>query len=405
MNGTFVDADSDATNPNNSFLGPQNVNVGTDVWFKVVLDNIGNITLKGVDVVDVNRTGGEPGTTFDLMVDGELTLNAVTNYGASLAGDTDGDNQLDVNEVWTITYKQGFDPGQHINTATVITDEGVTAKDDAFYYSLVNDGPGVRTPGFWSNLGANLWNGVLDPVGQVKVGPTFAEDDLLIAGNTDGSKDSNGDGFITAADKGLLIGDFNMNGVTDAGEDTFFIGYNDAKQLINASQKTVSGDGVQMLGRDVVATWLNFLAGNAIENSPANAGDDPKHFISDAVDWMQTWGGKSGNGATQTVKGQPDPLLDNVKTETFDIYDPNHAPVKTNTVQWQTAQFAGDPHSAAQMHNALDDYNNSGMIDGVTYAHDADDAAFASALGIAQSASYGSGASTMEDNGALVVMI
>ncbi len=395
VDGTnFVDADYLLGNP--PPYGPQNVNINAPVDFRITVQNTGNVSLTNVLIRDIDTSAIGSSNTI-LFQNGALTAAALA-LGATLAGD-DNDGILDVGETWTIEYTTAFDPGQHLNTGYVTTLQGAADEDNAAYYSLVNEGPGVRTPGFWSNLGANLWNGVLDAPGQVKVGPTFAEDDLLITGNTDGSKDSNGDGVITGADKGLLIGDFNMNGVTDAGEDTFFIGYNDAKQLINASQKTVSGDGVQMLGRDIVATWLNFLAGNEIENSAANADHDPKHFISDAVDWMQTWGGKLGNGAHNN-------LGDNDKTETFDIYDPNHAAVKTNTSQWNTAQFAGDPHSAAQMHNALDDYNNTGMIDGIVYAHDADDAAFASALAVAQSAGYGSGsAGSVEDNGVLVALI
>jgi hypothetical protein len=64
--------------------------------------------------------------------------------------------------------------------------------------------------------------------------PGFADGELLYG------VDSNADGFINhvAGDgindgkpldaKGLLIGDYNLNGITDAGEDTIFIGLNDA---------------------------------------------------------------------------------------------------------------------------------------------------------------------------------
>jgi hypothetical protein len=119
-----------------------------------------------------------------------------------------------------------------------------------------------------------------------------------------------------------------------------------------------------MLGRDLVATWLNFLAGNPIGD--ASDANSPKHFIQDAVNFIQTWGGKAGNNVVSN-------LNDNVKTETFDIYDPNHAPVKTSTVQWNAPQFAGDPHSGAAMHGALDGYNNTGDINGIQYAMSADD--------------------------------
>ena len=153
--GTFVDADT--------ALGPENVSIGTDVWFKVTLANTGNITLTDVDVVDNNTTTGLPGTFFDLVVDGALTADAINNYGATLVGDTDTDGDLDVGETWTITYNQAFDPGNHVNTATVTTDEGATDNDAAHYFSLINEGPGVRTPGFWQNMnnGGQFWDGIV----------------------------------------------------------------------------------------------------------------------------------------------------------------------------------------------------------------------------------------------------
>jgi hypothetical protein len=255
--------------------------------------------------------------------------------------------------------------------------------DDAYYYSLINVGPGVGTPGFWSNLGGQFWNNITGD--ETKSGPNFPTGELVYA------VDSNNDGFINSKaddgindDKpldaaGLLVGDFNHDGLS-AGENTLFIELGDAKQLINASQRTANADGVQMLGRDVVATWLNYLAGNNIGD--ATDPKSPKEYINDAVDWLQTWGGKEGNGATQTVKGQPDPLLDNVRTETFDTYFAGHVPVKTSSAVWSTAQFAGDPTSAAQAHNALDYYNNNGQTEpgGTQYAHDRDDAMFGFAL-------------------------
>ena len=230
----------------------------------------------------------------------------------------------------------------------------------------------MRTPGFWSNLGAQFWDGIAG--NETKSGPTFTQNgDLLIYGNTNGTVDSNGDGVVNAADKGLLIGDFNRNGVTDTNEDTLFIGLADAKNLINASLKTVSGDGVQMLGRDVVASWLNFLAGNPIGDASDTA--SPKHYIEDAVNWLQTWGGKLGVNS-------PGNLADNVKTETFDIYDAAHTAVKTNTAQWNISQFAGDNHSAAQIHTALDYYNNTGQTSATSihYAMSADSLADAALI-------------------------
>ena len=350
----YIDADTAAA-------GFQNVGVQQDMFFAITAQNTGNVTLTNVVITDVSTAYG--GASKVLFTGGSLTADAIA-LGATLSGDTDSDGQLDVGESWTILYKQGFEFGQHINTASITNAQDATDSDLAFYYGI-QGGPGVRTPGFWSNLGGQFWDGIGG--NETKSGPTFTQNgDLLIYGNTNGTVDSNGDGVINTADKGLLIGDFNRNGITDAGEDTLFIGLSDAKNLINSSLKSQSGDGVQKLGRDAVASWLNFLAGNPIGASSDTA--SPKHFIEDAVNWLQTWGGKAGVNS-------PGNLADNVKTETFDIYDAAHTAVKTNTPQWNISQFAGDNHSAAQVHGALDYYNNTGQTSptSVQYAMSADD--------------------------------
>ena len=363
-NGPYVDADT----PD---LAPQNIAIGQPVWFHVTLENKGNVTLDTITITDTNSTTATS-TSFKLVNNGVLAA------GATITGDTNGDGKLQVGEKWTIEYTQPFDTGKHLNTASVTTGQGATDTDDATYFSIVQVGPGVRTPGFWSNLGAQFWDYNL--TNQTKVGPTFAKTELLYSigdlngdGKVDAADnliDTNGDGAFNDLDhRGLLVGDYNKNGITDTGEDTLFISYNNAKQLIDASQKTQSGDGVQMLGRDVVATWLNYLAGNNIDN-PGTADDSfsPKHFLDDAVNWLQTFGDKDNSAATgNTFNG----------LEKFDTYSSGHTAVKTSSTAWNSGIV--DTHSAAQMHSALDYYNNTGDAIGpngpVVFALSADDPA------------------------------
>ena len=342
--GSYIDADTPAA-------GPQNVAVQSAVFFQVSVKNDGNVSLTDLKITDVNTTSGTPGTTITLYENGMLQLP-----GSTLTGDGGVLGVLEVGETWTISYTQGFDFGQHVNTAFVTTTQGATDNDAAHYFGIMA-GPGVRTPGFWqgANNGALFWDGIQN---NSKTGPEFTKNgDLLIYGNTNGTVDSNGDGMVNSSDKGLLIGDYNLNGVTDIdnpmtaaneAEDTLWISFADARQLIDASQKTISGDGVQMLGRDVVATWLNYLAGNGIGNAADT--QSPKHFIDDAVDWLQTFGDatKTGVGAN-TVN----PM------ENFDRYASDHGAVKTNSAFWNTPQGNID-HSASTMHTALDNYNNTG---------------------------------------------
>jgi hypothetical protein len=128
---------------------------------------------------------------------------------------------------------------------------------------------------------------------------------------------------------------------------------------------------VVKIGRDVVATWLNFLEGNGI----GGAGDtnSPRHFINDAVNYLQMYGDADGSGIGST-------------TETFDVFSWSHGGVKTGTSAW-TGNYPGGDHSGSEIHSALDYYNNTGMTSpgGTVYAHDADDGMFLSALKIYES--------------------
>jgi hypothetical protein len=348
----YVDADYDLGDP--LPYGPQNVNINAPVDFRITVKNTGNVSLTDVVIRDIDTSAIGSSDTI-LFQNGALTA-AADALGASLAGDTDDDGILDVGETWTIEYTTAFDPGQHLNTGYVTTLQGAMDNDNAAYFSLVNDGPGVRTPGFWSNLGYTFWDGIADNEPKQAGTPGFADGELLYGIDTNGDGVAGGQG-----DKvGLLVGDYDHDGFTDAGEDTIFIGLDDAHKLINASNKQMS-DGVYKLGRDVVATWLNSLAGNNIGESTVP--DAPKHYLDDAVDWLQQFAG-----------------ISDVNPATPDMFKFG-APVKSNSANWNSP-VGGSDHSASQMHNALDHYNNDGRTEdgGTPYAHDTDDAAFMAAI-------------------------
>ncbi|HSB86829.1 MAG TPA: hypothetical protein VLD86_10990, partial [Ilumatobacteraceae bacterium] len=351
----------------NTGPGPQNVNVGGDVDFKITVENTGNVTLTDVDITDTYLSGGAPGTANLLVDDGVLTAYALA-HGAVLTGDTDTDGNLDVGETWEITYTEPFDalsasPGAHLNTADVTTAQGVEDEDSAYYFSLVDLGLCPRTPGFWQNPnnGGQFWDGI-DGNEKHAGEQGFPDGELLY------DVDSNNDGVIDGSDqKGLLIGDYNQNGLTDVDEDTLFVSYADARSLINASNKVVGGDGRFMLGRDMVASWLNYLQGSGF-------GDDsdpqsPTHYLNDSIDWMQIYSGTL-NGGTN---------------ETFDTLKLSGGAVKTSAPIWKDVQ-SGFDHSASQMHSALDYYNNTGMTHpgGTLYANCGDD--FMNALTVYQEA-------------------
>jgi len=237
----------------------------------------------------------------------------------------------------------------------------------------VNLGPCPRTPGFWQNMknGGSFWDGVSG--NEKHAGEhDFPDGELLYA------VDSNHDGVINGSDKaGLLIGDWNKNGITDAGEDTLFVSYADARTLINASNKQLtgaSGDGKFMLGRDMVASWLNYEMGAGFGDASDPA--SPTSYLQDAINFMQIYAGKTAGGLN----------------ETFDEFVLS-GPIKASSNLWKQVQN-GVHHSGAQLHAALDYYNNTGMTSpgGTLYANCGD--AFDQAVAIYEAAHH-TGTATM----------
>ncbi len=272
------------------------VAVGETVTWGYSVTNTGGIGLTNIIVSDDNGTPLD--TSDDFNPDAVLGADMIHNVG-----DVNNDGVLDLTETWQYTASGTAVAGHYDNIATVTGDATddfqnhatVTASEDDCYLGV--EGPGVRTPGFWQNMknGGQFWDGI---VGNEK----NAGADCFAAGELLYAVDSNNDGIIDANDRaGLLIGDYDHNGLTGPGEDTLFISYEDARSLINASNKQLnglSGDGKFMLGRDMVATWLNGLAGNnlGVESDTGS----PHHFLDDAVDWMQIFSGTTNGGTSET---------------------------------------------------------------------------------------------------------
>ncbi len=383
--------------------GPQATTANTPIYFLVTVANIGNVTLTGLDFSDVLSSpagsvyAGEldytdPAIDAWVDLDGSGTRDLGEDWATVDGADGTVDGVLDTaslapGETLSVYYTTPFEAGQHINTVTVSTDQGVSDNDAAHYFGLDNPAPGVRTPGFWQNPlnGATFWDGI--PDNQAHDGPDFPDGDPSTEGNqdlvyavdsdgkgqVDGSGnvildpipvDSDGDGSIldeAGANKvGLLIGDYNRNGVTDADEDTVFISLKDAQIVVDASSKN-GNDVISKIGRDAVATWLNYLAGNDIGDGSDGT---PKHYLDDAIDWLQSFADKTPN------------VLETA--EDFDTFVAGNR-VKTNNAFWQNPQGDSD-HSGSAIHNALAEYNESGTVSGLYFSGDGDSAIYQSAL-------------------------
>jgi uncharacterized repeat protein (TIGR01451 family) len=352
---TTVNQNPDLTIIKNATISDGHADHAGDViHYSVTVDNTGNVDLTNVVVTDTFEGG------TGVVLDTNHSTPTLAD-DAVLAGD-DGDGILEVNETWTYTYDhvvtqneldtRGIDgDGSLDNVASVTTDQTGPDSDDA--HIPVELGPGVRTPGFWSqDTGQNKWTKFWD--GIIGNEPKQAGTNGFPGGEITYSVDANHNGVIDPSEtlgtntldnnlKGLLVGDFNLNGIEDGGEHVLFISTSDALSILNASQK-LQGDMRFVLGRDVVATWLNYLEGNGI--GTAADLNSPRHYIDDSAQWLNF-----------TTNGD----------DTLTVAELSTGKIAASSPIWQSPAFGLDL-SGSQLHTGLDEYNNHGTILGVSYA-------------------------------------
>lgn len=325
----------------------------TNVTFTVEVTNEGVPTdpLSLTTLVDDNGTPGTPGDDFSLLP-------------FYVSGDTNTDGFLDVGETWTFEYTKSVTlaAGEvRTNLATVhATDDeanDVSDSDDATITAF-NLG---RTPGFWSNNGAKLWDGndnsfpKAGGLGIVQPGHDLAYEikDL----------DANGTDDAGAGSRGyIMVGDWDKDGIADPDENVIVIKYEDALKMLNASLK-LQQDGRYVMARDAIASWLNYLGGSYVGNA-----DDPnsaRHYIDEATAWLG-----------QTPAGSDHVLTFSELTSA--------GKVPQNSPAWQTGfDFDGtagvqndfpssgdvlgpsvnlDILAGSLIHTGLDHYNNFGFV-------------------------------------------
>ncbi|MGG5823335.1 DUF7507 domain-containing protein [Falsiroseomonas sp. HW251] len=366
INGVAYDAD---TAPG------QLVSQYDTIQFRFVVHNTGNVALTDLVVTDdrFDLNGSLPGGAWTI---------ASLDADDSIAGGADEA---------TLTIGASFQAGQHTNTGSVVgcyTDDlGNTAaptdSDAANYFGV--PGPGVRTPGFWSNW-TDFWDGDSHKPAQAGT-KGFAPWDVVYnayLGDNGGSgsvKDPVGIDVYSApvaagntanGNRGILIGDYDLNGKTDAGESTIFYSLTEALTIINASAK-VQGDARYILDRHLVATWLNYMAGN-----PLDAPDATKTDARDLVDWSVAWlkartPDENGDGA-----GDGNLVLD---AATWKTASSSNAWVKgidggdggSGITNYTAAGLHGfdpakDIPAGSLLSGLLDEYNNNGTVNGVFVA-------------------------------------
>ena len=273
-------------------------------------------------------------------------------------------------------------PSSLVNTATLAGPTGFTdtntsnnsATDtDTILAAPIPSAPGVRTPGFWQNTTwQTFWDGIQGNEPSQKTEFNFADGDLLFAPYTNSAQPGKVLDPVTGQyETGVLIGDYNRNGKSDAGEDTLFYSRKQALQIVDASQHP-NGDKRYDLGRSLVAGWLNYLAGNPIDT--ANTTDkDARYYINEGINWLQAItpdenGDKKGDGALKSMTGSSvnSPLADTYWSQGISSASSLPNPYSSNT------NVLYGLEAGSVINSNLDKYNNGlGLADNVYYGGNA----------------------------------
>ena len=320
---TFFDADTG--------MGPTLLQ-GTNPVFKFVVKNTGDVALTNLVVSDdrLDLNGSASGTTITI---GSLAVGASHTF--CVTGTWQAGQHTNIATV-TTTFTSG-------GTSVVLTDS-----DAANYFGQTATGPGVGTPGFWGRW-TDLWDGDASAPRQAG-SPGFAAGDVLFMayGATGGPIDP----VTGLRTMGLLIGDYNKNGRTDSNEETIFYTVSEALTLINASNSAMGSDARLILDRQLVATWLNFMAGNPLEAADPTR-PDLRDAVDAAIDWLQLYTTNEGG-----VDNQGDGMLTTATR------------MRSSSSAWNNS-VAGLP-AGNTIKDWLDEYNNNGTVLGTQIAFDRD---------------------------------
>jgi len=313
---------------------------GSSISWEYTVTNTGNVGISNLSVSD--------------------NISGVTPVYQS--GDANNNSTLDVGENWLYKATGTAIAGNYNNIGTAngsFNGTPVNATDPSSYTGF--PGPGVRTPGFWVNTTwQDFWDGdvsVPSQAGQLY----FPKADILLYKNGDPNQQLPNNGLVTdpvtgTSSRGLLIGDYNRDGITNSGENTIFYNLTEARAILGASNQTIQQDSRYILDRALVAAWLNFLAGNPADTVDMNKG----------VSWLQVLT-PDENG---DLKG--DGYLRGLGSATLDGRSPA---IASSSTYWNSGitSLSGAPSpynlntgvplpidAGNSIKNALDLYNNTG---------------------------------------------
>lgn len=298
--------------------------------FKFVVQNTGNVALSNITLSDdkFDLNGTAPGTSIPIA-------SLAANDGATGGADE-----------YSFTFtRASWQAGQHTDIATVSTtytdDAGNTANltdsDAANYYGV--SGPGVGTPGFWKNWTA-IWDGDTRNDRTFNTKTNFAKADILYSVVDPVTGMATTPTNATAStNRGILIGDFNRDGLTNPGENTIYYSVAEAQAILNSSVSNDNQDARYIIGKQLIASWLNVLAGNEYAHIQTD--------INNAVAWMQN--ATPNEGGTSTGDGS--------------LTAAGSTKLPSSNARWSTSlgSVSGThQHYGSQIKDVLDEYNNTG---------------------------------------------
>jgi hypothetical protein len=392
-----IDSDPDASNGRtlNVTLASGEVNLTRDaglyrlaslgdrVWADSNSNGVqdsGEPGLSGVTVNLLNSAGSRIATTttdgsglygFSGLAPGSYAVEFVKPIGMRFTGrDLGGDDLQDSDAHSTSGRTDLIDLSSGESNTSL--DAGMVADS----LNQIPSAPGVRTPGFWVNrTWQQFWDGNATNQNSLSQNGTaiFPNGDLLFSPYNNSAQQGRVHDPVTGTySTGVLAGDFNRNGLTDAGEDTIFYSTSEALSILNPSRNPDKNDIRYTLARDVIASWLNYAAGNPIDTA-APSDKDTRYYLREGINWLQALtpdenGDRKGDGSLSKLN----PLISSpAVTSKSSVWNNSFAspvglplPYSANT----GVSYLGGIDAGNAIHNALDDYNNGrGYADGVFY--------------------------------------
>ena len=230
---------------------------GGTAAFEYVLRNTGNVTLVDVTLTDDNGTAD----------------NAADFIPAFIGGDTDGDGELDPDEVWTYTAAHTVTPGQYVNVATVTASGAgtVVTDSDASHHFGRAAGASVDIEKATNGIDADSPTGPIIAAGDTAVftylvrnlgGVALSHVTVVDDNGTSGASDDFAPSFVG--------GDSNANGLLDLDETWEYTASRvvTAGQYANVATVTAMGDGSTVAVADTDASHhLGVTQGARIEKA------------------------------------------------------------------------------------------------------------------------------------------